>query len=149
MPVGSEEEAPLGDFIEDAEAMSAENAVIAELLHTDIRSVLATLDEREHQVIRLRFGLDDGQPRTLDQIGKLFGLSRERVRQIERDVMSKLRHGERADRLRSYAAEAGHPEPGSRRYARRASGGHTAAVGRRATIFAAGQVDSAAMEGAE
>lgn len=104
MPVGSEEEAPLGDFIEDAEAMSAENAVIAELLHTDIRSVLATLDEREHQVIRLRFGLDDGQPRTLDQIGKLFGLSRERVRQIERDVMSKLRHGERADRLRSYAS---------------------------------------------
>ena len=104
MPVGSEEEAPLGDFIEDAEAMSAENAVIAELLHTDIRSVLATLDEREHQVIRLRFGLDDGQPRTLDQIGKLFGLSRERVRQIERDVMCKLRHGERADRLRSYAS---------------------------------------------
>jgi RNA polymerase nonessential primary-like sigma factor len=95
MPVGSEEEAPLGDFIEDAEAMSAENAVIAELLHTDIRSVLATLDEREHQVIRLRFGLDDG---------KLFGLSRERVRQIERDVMSKLRNGDRADRLRSYAS---------------------------------------------
>ncbi len=62
MPVGSDEEAPLGDFIEDAEAMSAENAVIAELLHTDIRHVLATLDEREQQVIRLRFGLDDGQP---------------------------------------------------------------------------------------
>ena len=54
--------------------------------------------------IRLRFGLDDGQPRTLDQIGKLFGLSRERVRQIEREVMAKLRHGERADRLRSYAS---------------------------------------------
>src|ERR1700744_6502960 len=104
MPVGSEEEAPLGDFIEDAEAMSAENAVIAELLHTDIRTVLATLDEREHQVIRLRFGLDDGQPRTLAQIGKLFGLSRERVRQIEREVMAKLRNGERADRLRSYAS---------------------------------------------
>jgi RNA polymerase nonessential primary-like sigma factor len=104
MPVGSEEEAPLGDFIEDAEAMSAENAVIAELLHTDIRTVLATLDEREHQVIRLRFGLDDGQPRTLDQIGKLFGLSRERVRQIEREVMTKLRNGDRADRLRSYAS---------------------------------------------
>src|SRR5246127_1917201 len=104
MPVGSEEEAPLGDFIEDAEAMSAENAVIAELLHTDIRTVLATLDEREHQVIRLRFGLDDGQPRTLDQIGKLFGLSRERVRQIEREVMAKLRNGDRADRLRSYAS---------------------------------------------
>src|SRR6201987_2347255 len=84
MPVGSDEEAPLGDFIEDAEAMSAENAVISELLHTDIRYVLATLDEREQQVIRLRFGLDDGQPRTLDQIGKLFGLSRARGRQIER-----------------------------------------------------------------
>ena len=104
MPVGSDEEAPLGDFIEDAEAMSAENAVISELLHTDIRYVLATLDEREQQVIRLRFGLDDGQPRTLDQIGKLFGLSRERVRQIEREVMSKLRNGDRAERLRSYAS---------------------------------------------
>jgi len=104
MPVGSDEEAPLGDFIEDAEALSAENAVIAELLHTDIRHVLATLDEREQQVIRLRFGLEDGQPRTLDQIGKLFGLSRERVRQIEREVMAKLRQGERADRLRSYAS---------------------------------------------
>ena len=64
MPVGSDEEAPLGDFIEDAEAMSAENAVISGLLHTDIRNVLATLDEREQQVIRLRYGLDDGQPRT-------------------------------------------------------------------------------------
>ena len=73
-------------------------------LRADIRHVLATLDEREQQVIRLRFGLDDGQPRTLDQIGKLFGLSRERVRQIEREVMTKLRQGERADRLRSYAS---------------------------------------------
>ncbi len=104
MPVGSDEEAPLGDFIEDAEATSAENTVIAGLMHRDVRSVLATLDEREQQVIRLRFGLDDGQPRTLDQIGRLFGLSRERVRQIEREVMSKLRHGERADRLRAYAS---------------------------------------------
>ncbi|MEV4125229.1 sigma-70 family RNA polymerase sigma factor [Nocardia sp. NPDC049707] len=104
MPVGNDEEAPLGDFIEDSEATSAESAVIAGLLHHDVRSVLATLDEREQQVIRLRFGLDDGQPRTLDQIGKLFGLSRERVRQIEREVMSKLRKGERADRLRAYAS---------------------------------------------
>ncbi|MEX0581266.1 MAG: sigma-70 family RNA polymerase sigma factor [Mycobacterium sp.] len=104
MPVGADEEAPLGDFIEDSEAMSAENTVIAELLHTDIRHVLATLDEREQQVIRLRFGLDDGQPRTLDQIGKKFGLSRERVRQIEREVMIKLRQGDRAEKLRSYAS---------------------------------------------
>ncbi len=104
MPVGSDEEAPLGDFIEDSEAASAESAVISSLMHSDVRSVLATLDEREQQVIRLRYGLDDGQPRTLDQIGKLFGLSRERVRQIEREVMAKLRNGERADRLRAYAS---------------------------------------------
>ncbi|MDF0532422.1 sigma-70 family RNA polymerase sigma factor [Tsukamurella sp. 8F] len=104
MPVGSDEEAPLGDFIEDAEAASAESAVITGLMHSDVRAVLATLDEREQQVIRLRYGLDDGQPRTLDQIGKMFGLSRERVRQIEREVMAKLRNGERADRLRSYAS---------------------------------------------
>ncbi len=104
MPVGNDEEAPLGDFIEDAEATSAENAVIAGLLHSDVRTVLGTLDEREQQVIRLRYGLDDGQPRTLDQIGKLFGLSRERVRQIEREVMGKLREGERAERLRAYAS---------------------------------------------
>ena len=104
MPVGSDEEAPLGDFIEDSEATSAESAVIAGLLHTDVRTVLATLDEREQQVIKLRFGLEDGQPRTLDQIGKLFGLSRERVRQIEREVMGKLRKGDRAERLRAYAS---------------------------------------------
>ena len=93
----------VGDFIEDAEATSAESAVIAGLMHTDVRAVLATLDEREQQVIRMRYGVDDGQPHTLDQIGKLFGLSRERVRQIEREVMAKLRVGERADRLRDYA----------------------------------------------
>jgi RNA polymerase nonessential primary-like sigma factor len=104
MPVGSEEEAPLGDFIEDAEATDAESTVISGLLHDDMRRVIATLDEREQNVIRLRYGLDDGQPRTLDQIGKQFGLSRERVRQIEREVMSKLREGDRARRLKAYAA---------------------------------------------
>jgi RNA polymerase nonessential primary-like sigma factor len=104
MPVGSEEEAPLGDFIEDAEATDAESTVISGLLHDDMRRVIATLDEREQNVIRLRYGLDDGQPRTLDQIGKRFGLSRERVRQIEREVMVKLRDGDRARRLESYAA---------------------------------------------
>jgi RNA polymerase nonessential primary-like sigma factor len=104
MPVGSEEEAPLGDFIEDGEATDAETTVISHLLHDDLRRVLATLEEREQQVIRMRYGLDDGQPRTLDQIGRRFGLSRERVRQIEREVMAKLRIGERADRLRAYAS---------------------------------------------
>ena len=104
MPVGAEEEAPLGDFIEDSEAADAESAVISGFLQDDLRRVLATLDEREQNVIRLRYGLDDGQPRTLDQIGKRFGLSRERVRQIEREVMAKLRQGDRAERLRAYAS---------------------------------------------
>ncbi|WP_433507835.1 sigma-70 family RNA polymerase sigma factor [Pseudonocardia halophobica] len=104
MPVGSDEEAPLGDFIEDDQAADAENTVISHLLHDDLRRVLGTLEEREQAVIRMRYGLDDGQPRTLDQIGRRFGLSRERVRQIEREVMAKLRVGERADRLRAYAS---------------------------------------------
>ena len=104
MPVGSEEEAPLGDFIEDGESADAETTVISHLLHDDLRRVLATLEDREQNVIRMRYGLDDGQPRTLDQIGRRFGLSRERVRQIEREVMAKLRIGERADRLRAYAS---------------------------------------------
>ncbi|HET9138040.1 sigma-70 family RNA polymerase sigma factor [Actinophytocola sp.] len=104
MPVGAEEDAPLGDFIEDGEAADAESAVISGLLQDDLRRVLATLEDREQSVIRLRYGLDDGQPRTLDQIGKRFGLSRERVRQIEREVMAKLRQGERAERLRAYAS---------------------------------------------
>ncbi|QGK69472.1 sigma-70 family RNA polymerase sigma factor [Allosaccharopolyspora coralli] len=104
MPVGSEEDAPLGDFIEDAESADAENAVISGFLQDDLRRVLGTLEDREQNVIRMRYGLDDGQPRTLDQIGKAFGLSRERVRQIEREVMGKLRKGDRAEKLRAYAS---------------------------------------------
>ncbi|HEY3260697.1 MAG TPA: RNA polymerase sigma factor SigB, partial [Pseudonocardiaceae bacterium] len=104
MPVGTDEEAPLGDFIEDSDASDAESVVISALLQDDLRRVLATLDPREQQVIRMRYGLEDGQPRTLDEIGRWFNLSRERVRQIEREVMSKLRQGERAERLRAYAS---------------------------------------------
>ena len=103
MPVGADEEAPLGDFIEDAEATDAETAVVASMRHSDIRDVIGTLEQREQDVIRLRYGLDDGVPRTLDQIGRKFGLSRERVRQIERAVMAKLRDGNRANRLREDA----------------------------------------------
>ncbi|SDL77148.1 RNA polymerase nonessential primary-like sigma factor [Corynebacterium mycetoides] len=103
MPVGADEEAPLGDFIEDAEATDAEDAVVSSLRHDDIQDIIGGLEQREQDVIRLRYGLDDGVPRTLDQIGRQFGLSRERVRQIEREVMAKLRVGERADRLRDYA----------------------------------------------
>jgi RNA polymerase nonessential primary-like sigma factor len=103
MPVGSEDEALLGDFVEDAEAVDAESSVVAHLLHDDLRRVLATLEEREQQVIRMHFGLDDGRPRTLEQIGHCIGLSRERVRLIEREVLAKLRVGERGNRLRAYA----------------------------------------------
>lgn len=103
MPVGADEEAPLGDFIEDAEATDAEDAVVSTLRHDDIQDIINGLEQREQDVIRLRYGLTDGVPRTLDQIGRQFGLSRERVRQIEREVMAKLRAGERADRLRDYA----------------------------------------------
>ncbi|KKO82990.1 sigma-70 family RNA polymerase sigma factor [Corynebacterium otitidis] len=103
MPVGADEEAPLGDFIEDAEAADAELSVVATLRHDDIHDVLGSLDQREQDVITLRYGLNDGVPRTLDQIGRKFGLSRERVRQIEREVMKKLREGRRAARLRDYA----------------------------------------------
>ena len=104
MPVGSDEEAPLGDFIEDAESTSAEAAVVAGFMHDDINRVLRTLDDREQTVVRLRYGLDDGRPRTLDEIGRHFGISRERVRQIERDSMAKLRVGDRSEALRSYAS---------------------------------------------
>ncbi len=104
MPVGSDEEAPLGDFIEDSESTSAEAAVVAGFMHDDINRVLRTLDDREQTVVRLRYGLDDGRPRTLDEIGRVFGISRERVRQIERDSMAKLRVGDRSEVLRSYAS---------------------------------------------
>ena len=104
MPVGSDEEAPLGDFIEDSESTSAEAQVVAGFMHEDINKVLRTLDEREQSVVRLRYGLDDGRPHTLDEIGRVFGISRERVRQIERDSMAKLRVGERSDALRAYAS---------------------------------------------
>ncbi|HEY5882939.1 MAG TPA: sigma-70 family RNA polymerase sigma factor [Nakamurella sp.] len=104
MPVGSDEEAPLGDFIEDSESTSAEAAVVAGFMHDDINRVLRTLDDREQTVVRLRYGLDDGRPRTLDEIGRHFGISRERVRQIERDSMAKLRVGDRSAMLRSYAS---------------------------------------------
>jgi len=102
--VGADEESRLGDFIEDADAAVAEDAVAFQMMKGDVRNVLATLEDRERDVVVLRFGLDGGQPRTLEQIGKQFGLSRERVRQIERETMAKLRDPQRADALRDYLA---------------------------------------------
>ena len=100
--VGADEESRLGDFIEDADAAVAEDAVAFQMMKGDVRNVLETLEERERDVVVMRFGLDGEQPRTLEQIGKRFGLSRERVRQIERETMTKLRDPQRADALRDY-----------------------------------------------
>ena len=102
--VGADEESRLGDFIEDADAAVAEDAVAFQMMKGDVRNVLETLEDRERDVVILRFGLDGHQPRTLEQIGKQFGLSRERVRQIERETMAKLRDPQRADALRDYLA---------------------------------------------
>jgi RNA polymerase primary sigma factor len=100
--IGDEGDNHLGDFIEDAEAVVAVDAVSFTLLQDQLRSVLATLSEREAGIIRLRFGLTDGQPRTLDEIGQVYGVTRERIRQIESKTMSKLRHPSRSNRLRDY-----------------------------------------------
>jgi RNA polymerase primary sigma factor len=100
--VGDENDSQLGDFIEDAEAVVALNAVSFRLLQDQLQSVLATLSEREAGIIRLRFGLTDGQPRTLNQIGEAYGITRERIRQIETKTMSKLRHLSRSQTLRDY-----------------------------------------------
>jgi RNA polymerase primary sigma factor len=100
--IGDEGDSQLGDFIEDSEAVVAVDAVSFTLLQDQLQSVLATLSEREAGVVRLRFGLTDGQPRTLDEIGQVYGVTRERIRQIESKVMSKLRHPSRAQVLRDY-----------------------------------------------
>jgi RNA polymerase nonessential primary-like sigma factor len=100
--VGADEQSRFGDFIEDADAPVAEDAVAFQMMRQDLGTVLDTLDERERKVVTARFGLDGRPPRTLEQIGRAFGLSRERVRQIERDSMAKLRRPERADQLRDY-----------------------------------------------
>ena len=100
--VGEEGDSPLGEFIEDTHAITAVDAVSFTLLRSQLQSVLATLSEREADVIRLRFGLIDGQVHTLDEIGRLHGVTRERIRQIETKTMAKLRHPLRSDTLRDF-----------------------------------------------
>jgi RNA polymerase primary sigma factor len=100
--IGDEGDSQLGDFIEDSEAVVAVDAVSFTLLQDQLQSVLETLSEREAGVVRLRFGLTDGQPRTLDEIGQVYGVTRERIRQIESKAMSKLRHPSRSQVLRDY-----------------------------------------------
>jgi len=100
--IGEDGSGQLGDFIEDSEAVVAVDAVSFGLLRDQLQSVLATLSEREAGVVRLRFGLTDGQPRTLDEIGQVYGVTRERIRQIESKTMHKLRHPSRSQVLRDY-----------------------------------------------
>ncbi|MGZ8602478.1 MAG: RNA polymerase sigma factor RpoD [Actinomycetota bacterium] len=101
-PIGEEEDSHLGDFIEDAEAVVPVDAASFILLQEQLESVLHTLSEREKKVIQLRFGLVDGHPRTLEEVGREFGVTRERIRQIESKTLSKLRHPSRSQKLRDY-----------------------------------------------
>jgi RNA polymerase primary sigma factor len=100
--IGDEGDSQLGDFIEDSQATVAVDAVSFTMLQAQLRSVLGTLSEREASVVRLRFGLTDGQPRTFDEIGHVHGVTRERIRQIETKTMAKLRHPSRSEALCDY-----------------------------------------------
>jgi RNA polymerase primary sigma factor len=101
-PIGEEADSHLGDFIEDSDAVVPVDAASFILLQEQLDSVLHTLSEREKKVIQLRFGLTDGHPRTLEEVGREFGVTRERIRQIESKTLSKLRHPSRSQKLRDY-----------------------------------------------
>jgi RNA polymerase primary sigma factor len=101
-PLGEDGDSEFGDLIEDSEAVVPADAVSFTLLQEQLHSVLDTLSEREAGVVSMRFGLEDGQPKTLDEIGKVYGVTRERIRQIESKTMSKLRHPSRSQVLRDY-----------------------------------------------
>ncbi|AKP47837.1 MULTISPECIES: RNA polymerase sigma factor RpoD [Bacillus] len=101
-PIGEEDDSHLGDFIEDHEATSPSEHAAYELLKEQLEDVLDTLTDREENVLRLRFGLDDGRTRTLEEVGKVFGVTRERIRQIEAKALRKLRHPSRSKRLKDF-----------------------------------------------
>ena len=101
-PIGEEDDSHLGDFIEDQEVLAPADAAAFELLREQLEDVLDTLTPREQKVLRLRFGLDDGRTRTLEEVGQVFGVTRERIRQIEAKALRKLRHPMRSKRLKDY-----------------------------------------------
>ncbi len=104
-PIGEEEDSQLGDFIEDSQAVVPPDAASFSMLQEQISQVLDTLAERERKVIELRFGLADGHPRTLEEVGKEFGVTRERIRQIESKTLAKLRHPSRSSKLKDFMEE--------------------------------------------
>ncbi len=101
-PIGEEDDSHLGDFIEDQDALAPSDAAAYELLKEQLEDVLDTLTDREENVLRLRFGLDDGRTRTLEEVGRVFGVTRERIRQIEAKALRKLRHPSRSKRLKDF-----------------------------------------------
>lgn len=104
-PIGEEDDSHLGDFVKDERSMSPEEYTIHEMLKDEISDVLLTLTEREEQVLRLRFGLDDGSCKTLEEVGQMFGVTRERIRQIEAKALRKLRHPSRSRKLKDFLNE--------------------------------------------
>jgi len=101
-PIGEEDDSHLGDFIKDERTMSPEEYATVEMLKEELANVLSTLTDREEKVLRLRFGLDDGQCRTLEEVGQIFGVTRERIRQIEAKALRKLRHPSRSKKLKDF-----------------------------------------------
>ena len=101
-PIGEEEDSHLGDFIEDQDAPAPAEAASFMMLREQLEDVLGTLTDREEQVLRLRFGLDDGRSRTLEEVGQVFGVTRERIRQIEAKALRKLRHPSRSKKLKDF-----------------------------------------------
>ncbi|MDQ3385912.1 MAG: RNA polymerase sigma factor RpoD, partial [Actinomycetota bacterium] len=101
-PVGEEDDSNLSDFIQDMQADSPADAAARKLLNEAVLEALEELNDRERQVVRLRFGLEDGQARTLEEVGREFGVTRERIRQIESKTLAKLRHPQRSQKLRDY-----------------------------------------------
>ena len=104
-PIGEEDDSHLGDFIRDERTMSPEEYATVEMLKSELANVLSTLTEREEKVLRLRFGLDDGQCRTLEEVGQIFGVTRERIRQIEAKALRKLRHPSRSRKLKDFLTD--------------------------------------------